>query len=186
MVLDLSGFNQTWRLMWNVSTPLILREVFSTFDKKPLGIFKCGHMTKLGAFCSNEYLSQGWLGLPLSKLRWSNSNLIIIKYHLKLREGVHIFRLDLTLFNFEVYSFTLTRLKVSTQSVQNLKIEWRLIRDKMLGTSMEKLGCKRLISWKRSCRRDVPLPFAKYYMPFDGLELYNKLLKGINLIIANC
>jgi len=31
----------------------------------------------------------------------------------------------------------------------------------MLGTSMKELGCKRLISWKRGCKGDVPLPFAK-------------------------
>jgi hypothetical protein len=30
-----------------------------------------------------------------------------------------------------------------------------MIKDKMLGTFMEKLGCKHLISWKQGYREDV-------------------------------
>jgi len=57
----------------------------------------------------------------------------------------------------------------------------------MLGTSMKELGCKRLISWKRGCKGDVPLPFAKKErMSFGGLEHHNKLLEAANLIIVSC
>jgi hypothetical protein len=52
---------------------------------------------------------------------------------------------------------------------------------------MKELGCKRLISWKRGCKGDVPLPFAKKErMSFGGLEHHNKLLEGANLIIVSC
>jgi hypothetical protein len=47
------------------------------------------------------------------------------------------------------------------------------------------LECKLLISWKYGCRGDVPLPFAKNFMSFGGLELQNKLLEGTNFIIMN-
>jgi len=56
----------------------------------------------------------------------------------------------------------------------------------MLGTSMEELGCKHLISWKEGCRGDVPLPFAKNHMSFGGLELHGEFLEDVNLILANC
>jgi hypothetical protein len=53
---------------------------------------------------------------------------------------------------------------------------------------MKELGCKRLISWKRGCKGDVPLPFAKKKkrMSFGGLEHHNKLLEAANLIIVSC
>jgi hypothetical protein len=50
-----------------------------------------------------------------------------------------------------------------------------MIRDKILGTSMEKLGYKCPISQKWGCRGDVPLSFTENHMSFDGLELHNEL-----------
>jgi hypothetical protein len=48
----------------------------------------------------------------------------------------------------------------------------------MLGTSMEQMGCKRLILWKWGCREDIPLPFVKKnLMLFRGLKLLNELLE---------
>lgn len=56
------------------------------------------------------------------------------------------FRYILT--QFEFFSSIFIHSNVPTWSAPHLKIEWWLIRDKMLGTSMKKLGCKYLISWK--------------------------------------
>jgi hypothetical protein len=68
---------------------------------------------------------------------------------------VHTFHLDPILLNLEVYSFTFIWPKVSTQSIKNLKIQGKLIEDKMLETSMEELRCKCLISWAWGCRGGV-------------------------------
>jgi len=51
MVLDLGGFDKTWRSKWSVFNPLILREVFLAFYKNHLIAFKCEHMKRLGGFC---------------------------------------------------------------------------------------------------------------------------------------
>jgi len=63
MVLELSGFDQTWRPRWSVSAPLILKEVFSSFDKNLLGIFKFEHTKTLSGFMQ--------IGLSI-KVDWVN------------------------------------------------------------------------------------------------------------------
>jgi len=70
----------------------------------------------------NTYYNHWWLSQPLSSLRRSNFNVIVIEDYLKLVDEVHTFRLDPTLLDLEAYNFTIIRLKVSTWSTQNLLI----------------------------------------------------------------
>jgi len=58
-------------------------------------------------FLNNECHSHRWLSYPFSKPRRSNSNVIILRDHLELIEGMHTFCLDQTLLNLKVCNFTL-------------------------------------------------------------------------------
>jgi hypothetical protein len=77
------------------------------------------HTWKNSMVLHNRYHSQGWLSWPISKLRWGNSNVNIIRDQLKLVEKMHTFRLDPTLLNLEVISFTFIRLQMWTWLAQN-------------------------------------------------------------------
>jgi uncharacterized membrane protein YbjE (DUF340 family) len=98
-------------------------------------------------FLKNRCHSQDWLGWLLSTLRRSNSDVNVIENHLKLVEKVHTFCLDSNFLSLKVCNFIFICLIVSTWSAQNFKMQGKLIRYKMLETSMEKLGCKHIISW---------------------------------------
>ena len=124
---------------------LILDERFMIFDKYPLGIFKCGHTKKVEWFCTNGYLSQGWLSWSMLRLYHSYSDVNVIEDHINLVEEKHPFQLDPFLLNFEVCSFTFFHLNVSTQLAENLKMQWQLIKDKMLLSSLKKMRFKCLI-----------------------------------------
>jgi len=130
--------------------------------------------------------SLDWLNWPLSRLHRRNSDIKIIENHLKLVEEVHAFRLDPNLLNLEVCSFTFIHSKVLTRSSQNLKMQGKLIEDKMFEIYVEELGCICLISWAWGYRGDVFLPFANNLVLFGGLELHNELLKSANPIIIFC
>jgi hypothetical protein len=131
-----------------ISHLLISDEIFMALYKNHLRVFKCEHMKKLDGFCTNGYLSQGWLSWPFSRLCWRNSDVNVIRGHLNLVEQMHTFRLDPSLLYLEVCSSTFIRLNVPNRSTQNLKMQrWPII-DKILETSMKKLRYKRLISWK--------------------------------------
>jgi len=107
-------------------------------------------------FFHNEYHSHRWLSYSLSKPCRRNSNVIVVDYHLKLVEGVHTFRLDPTMLNLEVCSFTFIHLKVPTQSAYYLSIQWWLIKDKMLlGSLLKKMRCKCWMEITDLCKRGV-------------------------------
>jgi hypothetical protein len=59
------------------------------------------------------------MGRPFSRHRRSDSDVNIIRDHMKLVEKVHTFRLDPTLLNLEVCSFTFIHLKILTRLAQN-------------------------------------------------------------------
>jgi len=116
---------------------------------------------KVRWFCKNRYLDQGWLSWSLLRL---------CQRPPKMVKEMHTFHLDLSLLYLKVCSSTFIRLKVLTRLAQNLKIQWWMVRDKMLKTFIEAL--------------DVLL-FSKKPVSFGGLELYNELLKDANTIIQN-
>jgi hypothetical protein len=103
-------------------------------------------------------------------VRRRNFDVNVIGDHLNLVEKMHTFCLDPSLLNLKVCSSTFICLKVSTRSAQNLKMQWWRIRDKMSETSIEKLRCKRPISWKWSCRGDF---FFYLQKTLCHLEVYN-------------
>jgi len=121
-----------------ISHLLITDEIFTVLNKNHLRVFKCEHMKKLNGFCTNGYLSQGWLSWPFSRLRWRNSDVNVIKSHMNLLEQMHTFRLVPSLVYLEVCSSTFIRLNVPTRSTQNLKMQRWPINDKILETSMKK------------------------------------------------
>ena len=145
-------------------------------DKKRLGVFKCKHMKRLGGFIK--------IGIPIKIECVGHFQGFIENHHLK---KMHTFNSDLSLLYLEVYSSTFIHLKVSTRLTQNFKIQLWLVKNKILKTFMEELGCECLISWKWGYRGDVILPFSKHPMPFGGpfrgLKLYNELLKDVKPII---
>jgi len=96
---------------------LILRETWSTFDKNPLRRLEVWTLEIDEWFLHNGYHNHQWLSYPLLKSYWNNFNVIVIYYHLKLVEGMHIFCLDQTLLDLEVCNFTFIYLNVLTRSI---------------------------------------------------------------------
>jgi len=78
---------------------------------------------------------------------------------------VHTFRLDQTLLDLEVYSFTSICFKVSTQLAQNLTMQWYLIRDKILLSLSNKMQCKCFMGVVDLCRRGVSYSNGDGYNP---------------------
>jgi len=70
-----------------VSSLLILRETWTTFDKNPLRRLKMWTHEKYEWFLHNGYHSHRWLSYLFSKPCRSKFNIIIIGYHLKLIRG---------------------------------------------------------------------------------------------------
>jgi hypothetical protein len=100
---DFSGFAKLGD-QWIISGLLILRETWLTLDKNTLRRLEVWTHKKKLMILHNGYHICNWINWPLSKSCWSNFDVIIVRNRLRLVEGKHTFRLDLTLLNLEVWS----------------------------------------------------------------------------------
>jgi hypothetical protein len=116
----------------------------------------------------NGYHVHRWLSYPLLRFCRSNSDVNIIEDDLIFVEEKHTFRLDPFLFNLKVYSSTFICLKVPTRSAQNLKMQWWLIEDKMLMSSLKRMRCKYLMRLTDLCREGVSQLNYCGYIPISG------------------
>jgi len=100
---DFSGFAKLGD-QWIVSGLLNLRETWLILDKNPSRRLEVWTHKKKSMILHNGYHICSWMNWLFSKPCRSNFDVIIVRNRLRLVEGKHTFRLDLTLLNLEVWS----------------------------------------------------------------------------------